>query len=104
MFIAMNRFRIRKDCGLDFESIWATRESNLPSVPGFIEFHLVRGPEYEDHILYATHVMWESRAAFEAWTQSEAFRRSHSGARGSRDIYLGPPQFEGFEVLRTEGK
>lgn len=100
----MNRFRIRKGFGLDFEAIWATRESNLPSVPGFIEFHLVRGPEHEDHVLYATHVLWENRAAFEAWTQSEAFRQSHAGARGSRDMYLGPPQFEGFEVVRTEVK
>ncbi|WP_380220417.1 antibiotic biosynthesis monooxygenase family protein [Insolitispirillum peregrinum] len=104
MFIAMNRFRIRKGCGLDFEAIWDKRESNLPEVPGFIEFHLVRGPEYEDHILYATHVLWDSRASFEAWTQSEAFRRSHAGARSSRDIYVGPPQFEGFEVLRVEKK
>jgi heme-degrading monooxygenase HmoA len=102
MFIAMNRFRIRKDGGEEFEAIWANRESNLPQVPGFIEFHLVRGPEAEDHVLYATHVIWENRAAFDAWTQSDAFRKSHGSSRGSRDLYLGPPQFEGFEVLRVE--
>ncbi len=25
---------------------------------------------------------WESREAFEAWVESEEFRRAHSGARG----------------------
>jgi heme-degrading monooxygenase HmoA len=46
--------------------------------------------------------LWENRAAFDAWTQSDAFRKSHGSSRPSRDLYLGPPQFEGFEVLRTE--
>jgi hypothetical protein len=31
----------------------------------------------EDHTLYASHTVWESRAAFEAWTKSEAFRAAH---------------------------
>jgi Antibiotic biosynthesis monooxygenase len=42
--------------------------SHLDKVPGFVEFHLLKGPEAEDHTLYASHTVWENRAVFEAWT------------------------------------
>ena len=102
MYIAMNRFRIRKDGGEAFERIWAERESHLHEVPGFVAFHLLKGPEGEDHRLYASHTVWASFADFEAWTRSDAFRKAHAraGDGGSRDLYLGPPEFEGFEVVQ----
>ena len=65
MFIAMNRFRVLKDATRDFEQVWLTRESYLDQVPGFVEFHMLRGPEREDHVLYASHTVWASKAAFE---------------------------------------
>ena len=80
MFIAMNRFRIKKGEEAAFERIWAERDSYLEEVPGFVEFHLLRGPEEEDHTLYASHSTWESQEAFENWTRSEAFRKAHAQA------------------------
>ncbi|MDA8232004.1 MAG: antibiotic biosynthesis monooxygenase [Magnetospirillum sp.] len=100
MFIAMNRFRIAHGREEEFERIWAERRTNLPEVPGFRAFHLLRGPSAEDHTLFASHTIWESRAHFEDWTRSDAFRRAHSGAGPSAGLYLGPPQFEGFEVVQ----
>jgi heme-degrading monooxygenase HmoA len=47
--------------------------------------------------------VWENRAAFEAWTQSEAFRAAHHRAGDNKPLYLGHPQFEGFEVRQTVG-
>jgi hypothetical protein len=44
-----------------------------------------------------------NRAAFEAWTQSEAFRAAHHRAGENKPVYLGHPQFEGFEVRQTVG-
>ena len=99
MFIAMNRFRIARGREEDFTGIWRQRESRLAGVPGFREFHLLRGPSGDEGTLFASHSVWESRAAFEAWTRSEAFRQAHAGAGAARDIYLGPPQFEGFDVV-----
>jgi heme-degrading monooxygenase HmoA len=101
MFIAMNRFQVRKSRADDFERVWIERETHLTDVPGFVEFHLLRGPEHEDHRLYSSHTVWESKAAFEAWTRSEAFRRAHEGAGINRDMYLGHPNFEGFDVIQT---
>jgi heme-degrading monooxygenase HmoA len=99
MFIAMNRFRIVKGKEAEFERIWTDRDSHMDGVPGFKEFNLLRGPESDDHTLYASHSVWENRQVFEDWTQSEAFRKAHANAGTSRDIYQGPPSFEGFEAV-----
>ena len=99
MFIAMNRFRIAKGSEKVFEDLWRSRESYLDEVPGFREFHLLRGPSDEECTLYASHSVWESRAAFEAWTESESFRKAHQQARAPSGTYLGHPRFEGFEVV-----
>jgi heme-degrading monooxygenase HmoA len=99
MFIAMNRFCIARGSEADFLEIWKSRESQLDQVPGFREFHLLHGPANDEYTLFASHSVWDSREAFENWTRSEAFRMAHASAGGARGIYLGPPQFEGFEVV-----
>ena len=101
MFIAMNRFKVVPEAQSEFERVWTTRDTHLRGVPGFIAFHLLRGPEREDHVLYSSHSLWRSRADFEAWTRSEAFRLAHRDAGQNRPLYLGHPEFEGFEVIQT---
>ncbi|MFB4203281.1 antibiotic biosynthesis monooxygenase [Arhodomonas sp. KWT2] len=103
MFIAMNRFKVRHGHEEEFERIWRERDSHLQEVPGFIEFHLLRGPEAEDYTLYASHALWTSREAFEAWTHSEAFRAAHRNAGRNAHVYLEGPRFEGFEVVQRMG-
>ncbi len=100
MFIAMNRFKVLPGQEKAFEDVWLGRDTHLGEVPGFIAFRLLRGPSAEDHTLFASHTQWRSREDFEAWTRSEAFRAAHRGAGGVRPIYLGPPNFEGFEVIQ----
>ena len=63
-------------------------------------FQLLRGPEADDHTLYASHTVWLSRSDFEAWTKSEAFRRAHANAADTRGLYSERPRFEGFEVVQ----
>ena len=101
MFIAMNRFQVIRGEESAFEEVWLSRDTHLAGVPGFVEFHLLRGPQEDDHTLFSSHTIWESRAAFEAWTQSEAFRQAHRNAGGNKPLYLGHPRFEGFEVIQT---
>jgi len=100
MFIAMNRFKVLKESTKDFESVWFGRTSYLHELPGFIAFHLLRGPEHEDYVLYSSHTMWRSYADFEAWTKSEAFRKAHARAGDQKPTTLGHPEFEGFHVLQ----
>ena len=99
MFIAMNRFQVTKGREGDFEEVWKARDSHLDQVAGFVEFHLLRGPEQEDHTLYSSHTVWASRQAFEDWTRSEHFRAAHKNAGETKGLYLGHPNFEGFEVV-----
>jgi len=101
MFIAMNRFQVIPGEETAFEAVWKGRNSYLDTVPGFVEFQLLRGPSAEDHTLFASHTVWRSRADFVAWTTSEAFRKAHAGAGGAKPLYAGPPRFEGFEVVQT---
>src|SRR5271155_5993573 len=101
MFIAMNRFRVAPGSEADFEKVWTSRDSHLSDVPGFVVFHLLRGPEREDHVLYSSHTVWRSRKDFEAWTRSEAFRLAHRDAGQNKPLYLGHLEFDGFEALQT---
>lgn len=99
MYIAMNRFRIALGKEQEFIDIWKNRDTFLSEVPGFKTFHLLQGPTTEEYTLFASHSIWDSAEAFSDWTKSEAFRKAHAGAGGSKGIYLGPPQFEGFEAV-----
>ena len=101
MFIAMNRFKVRLGKEALFEQVWKSRDSQLSTLPGFEEFHLLRGPETEDYTLYSSHTVWHTKADFEAWTRSEAFRNAHKNAGSHGDLYLDHPNFEGFEVVQT---
>lgn len=100
MYIAMNRFRIREGSEQEFIEIWRERDTFLNEVPGFKTFNLLQGATEEGVTLFTSHSVWESREAFEAWTQSEAFRKAHANAGGpKKDIYMGPPKLELFESV-----
>lgn len=99
MFVAMNRFRIVPGAEEAFEEMWRNRDSRLREVEGFRSFKLLRGPAGDDHTLYVSHSMWQDRVAFEAWTRSEQFRHAHAGAGSGKPMYLGHPNFEGFETV-----
>ena len=100
MFIAMNRFKVTPGSESAFEQVWTSRDTHLRGVPGFITFHLLRGPKREGHVLYSSHTLWRSQEDFEAWTRSDAFRLAHRDAGQNRPLYLGHPEFEGFEVIQ----
>jgi heme-degrading monooxygenase HmoA len=102
-FIAMNRFKVPKENGRAFEDVWASRESYLDEMPGFVSFHLLRGPEQEDHVLYSSHTVWATKDDFVAWTKSEAFRKAHANAgQSTTRTFMGHPQFEGFEAVQSQ--
>ena len=99
MFVAMNRFKIVLGKEKEFENVWKSRDTYLKDVPGFKKFNLVKGNQKDNHTLYASHSIWESKEAFINWTKSEAFRLAHKNAGQHKDLYIGPPQFEGFEAV-----
>ena len=100
MYIAMNHFKIAVGRGAEFEQVWRERDSYLDDVPGFVQFHLVRGKDADDGThCYASHTTWHSRQAFLDWTHSEAFRKAHGERRTPEGLLLAHPQFHGWEAI-----
>lgn len=99
MFIAMNRFKVTKGRETDFEKVWQSRDSRLKEMDGFEKFQLLRGPENDDHTLYSSFTVWTNKTDFEAWTKSQQFRDSHKNAGNNDKLFIGHPNFEGFEPV-----
>ena len=100
MFIAMNRFKIKKGMEQDFIDIWKQRDTYLSEVPGFKAFHLLQSGSGDEYTLFASHSVWNSEEDFENWTKSEAFAKAHANAgTKTKDVYLGPPQLELFKAV-----
>lgn len=99
MYVAMNRFQVAEGREDEFEKTWSERDSYLDEVPGFEKFRLLRGGTSEGVTLYVSHSLWGSQEAFEDWTRSESFRKSHANARSAQGVVLAHPQFEGFEQV-----
>lgn len=100
MYIAMNRFTVPVANAAEFETVWLSRDSKLKELPGFVAFHLLRGPEEDGRVLYASHTVWADEEAFKAWTRSQQFRDAHAGAGERRKLYEGGPRFEGFTSIQ----
>ena len=95
----MNRFKIILGREKEFENIWKNRDTHLKGIPGFINFNLVKGETGKEYTLYASHSTWNSQDDFINWTKSEAFKLAHKNAGQHKDIYIGHPVFEGFNVV-----
>ena len=98
MYVVMNRFTLNPGYGEAFEDRWRERESNLKQVPGFLLFRLLKLSDTH----YSSYAEWESEEDFTAWTQSEAFRQSHSKA-SPEGMFTGPPKLECWHVVLNEG-
>ena len=100
MYLAMNRFTVTTDNAEAFEALWLGRDSHLKEMEGFVEFHMLKGPEVDCRIIYASHTVWSSEDAFRGWTKSDAFRSAHKGAKETAKLYEGTPTFEGFTAIQ----
>ncbi|MCZ4352596.1 antibiotic biosynthesis monooxygenase [Roseovarius aestuarii] len=100
MYIAMNRFTVTSDNASAFQDLWLNRESHLDQMDGFVEFHMLRGPEVDGKVLFASHTVWQDEEAFRAWTRSDAFRAAHKNAGGNAKLHEGHPSFEGFTTIQ----
>ena len=98
-YITMNNFQVAADQREAFEQRWRQRRSHLQDVPGFMSFSLLRGEETDGALHYASHAVWASKEAFEAWTKSDNFTQAHSGDPMPEGMVLGHPKLHRFEVV-----
>lgn len=104
MYLAMNRFKVKSGEETAFETLWRNRDRRLEKVNGFDGFLLLRGGTATDengasYTLYVSHSRWRSEDDFLAWLRSDAFRATHAHVGAHKDMYLGPPDFEGFAEI-----
>ncbi|WP_102108371.1 antibiotic biosynthesis monooxygenase family protein [Oceaniglobus roseus] len=103
MYLAMNRFTVPLGNTAAFEELWRSRDSHLRDMEGFVSFHMLKGPEEEGRVLYASHTLWQSEDHFRAWTRSPEFRAAHARAGETRKLHEGTPRFEGFTAVEGMG-
>lgn len=98
MIVVANRIAVTPGYEERFEAGFGTGQG-LAEQTGFIR-NLVLRPVQGDTYIVMT--FWESRDAFERWTQSDHFRQSHRGNLPP-EAYRGRPTLEIHEVIRDTG-
>ena len=96
MYLAISRLKIISGKEVAFEVAWKSRESNTDTVKGFKKFNLLKGNVNTEFSLYIFYSEWNSENDFINWTKSESFKLSHKNPTLQRNLYLGPPDFEGY--------
>ena len=72
VFVAMNRFPVAEGSEDEFERRFADRSSTLADFAGFKGFLLLRrNGKVDDGATHSTFSVWDSRASFQAWLDSE---------------------------------
>jgi predicted O-methyltransferase YrrM/heme-degrading monooxygenase HmoA len=101
MFIAINKFKVKKESSADFEKVWKERQSHLSEVPGFMRFWLLK-TEAPENFEFLSHSQWVNQEAFEGWRKGEAMGKAHANASSVGSMLQGPPEFKGYEMALDE--
>lgn len=74
--VKINALEVASGKGVELEERFARRAGEIERTPGFLGFELLRPIEGETR--YFVYTRWESEEAFQAWVQSDEFRRGHA--------------------------
>ena len=100
MIVVANRIQVTEGYEREFERRFEHRFGAVDHMQGFIRNEVLR-PITGGHYIIMTH--WETKEAFEAWTQSEEFKRAHAN-RPPKEMFAGPNVFEMHEVIQMAEK
>ena len=96
MFLAISRLKVESGKENEFEIAWKNREQNAHGIKGFKKFDLFKGIANKESTLYIFHSEWNSEKDFINWTKSEYFHLAHKNPNEKNNLYLGPPDFDGY--------
>ena len=102
MYMAMTRFQVTLGQESLFESVWKKRKSYLSKMKGYRGLYLFRGASEEDHTLYISHFIWNSKEDFDVWTESDEFIKAHIQFGDIGALFISKPIFEGLKVVLQE--
>lgn len=96
MIVVQNRIRVNAG----FEDRFEQRNPDVPdeAVPGRLFFAQLKT---EEQGVYINMSVWTDREAFDAWLESDNFKRVHSG--GVEGMVAGRPEVTVAAVLYSEG-
>jgi heme-degrading monooxygenase HmoA len=98
MFVVMNRIPVNPEYNNQFEERFTHRAREVDKMPGFERNQVLRPGNPEDPYVILT--VWESRADFDAWVNSEAFQKGHAKSGTlPREAFSGHSKLETFEVI-----
>jgi heme-degrading monooxygenase HmoA len=103
MITVANRIFVAPEYAEAFEERFHNRAGHVDTMPGFIMNQVLRPVNPGDPYVVLT--LWETRAHFEAWVGSDAFRQAHarSGALPG-EAYTGPNKLEVHEVIQDSSR
>ena len=96
MYLAMSRLKVVCGREVKFEEVWKKRQQNIDGVKGFKQFNLIKSSVNKEFTLYIFHSEWNSETDFINWTKSDSFQLAHKEPNLQSNLYLGPPDFDGY--------
>lgn len=99
MITVANRIYVNPDYVEQFEDNFRNRAGLVDKMPGFISNQLLRPVKADEP--YIVFTVWESRAEFDAWVQSDAFKQGHARS-GSlpKEAFTQPSHVELHEIIQ----
>jgi len=103
MITVANRIFVAPEYAEAFEERFRNRAGQVDTMPGFIMNQVLRPVNPGDPYVVLT--FWETRAHFEAWVGSDAFRQGHarSGTLPG-EAFTGPNKLEVHEVIQDSSR
>lgn len=102
MLIVQNRLIAPQVMAQRLEQGFAHSTEGMKAITGFVGFKFLRAEGRpagiaEDEVLYIAQTTWQDREAYEAWRDSDAFSRAHSGPNAG----AGSPLKSALEVFEV---
>ena len=101
MYLAMSRLKVISSREIEFEIAWKSRLKDTDGVKGFKRFNLIKGSVNTEYSLYVFYSEWNSENDFISWTESSLFKLAYKNPTWGKNLYLGPPDFDGYLELPT---
>ena len=102
MYVVMNELHIPKEAKQAVTERFGKSAENMKNVPGCLEFMFLSNEDEDGKQVVFT--KWESKEAYEAWVNSDAFKKAHGGKSNNGEQPSGN-ELNAYEVIySTEAK
>ena len=99
MYLALSKLKVTAGKEAVFETAWKNRQPSTHGIKGFKKFNLYKDDINEEFTIYVFHSEWNSEKDFINWTKSDTFRMTYKNSASPGNLYLGPPDFDGYMGL-----